>query len=183
MVNKHYVMKAGECLTRGLIIDMPWIGKILSGEKSWEMRSGNTKVRGPIALIQKGTGSVVGLARLIDSKGPLSFEEILDGEAFHRIGPELYSQPDYKWDHAWVLTDPWVLPKPVPYRHKNGAVIWVELDPNALDSINNSLSGCKAQVVRHMPLEQTIDSVIEEPQDVAKIAQPPATKKDHGALP
>lgn len=56
---------------KGLIIDEPWIGKILRGEKVWEMRTTATAVRGRIALIRKGSGTVVGTANLIDSIGPL----------------------------------------------------------------------------------------------------------------
>jgi hypothetical protein len=39
---------------KGLIIDEPWIGYIISGTKAWEMRSRNTAARGRIGLIRKG---------------------------------------------------------------------------------------------------------------------------------
>jgi hypothetical protein len=47
---------------KGLIIDEPWIGYIISGTKTWEMRSRNTVRRGRIALIQKGSKMVIGVA-------------------------------------------------------------------------------------------------------------------------
>ena len=40
---------------KGLIIADPWIGYIISGTKTWEMRSRNTTIRGRIALIRKGS--------------------------------------------------------------------------------------------------------------------------------
>ena len=37
---------------RGLLTKQPWIGTILAGSKTWEIRGSSTEVRGPIALIQ-----------------------------------------------------------------------------------------------------------------------------------
>jgi hypothetical protein len=41
-------------VTKGLIIADPWIGYVLEGSKTWEMRSSKTSVRGPFGLIRKG---------------------------------------------------------------------------------------------------------------------------------
>lgn len=87
-------------IKRGLVIAQPWITKILNGEKTWEMRSSNTSVRGPVALIEKGSGTIVGIATIEDSIGPLTFDEIFDHEDKHRVGPEIYTQDDFKWNHA-----------------------------------------------------------------------------------
>ena len=57
---------------KGLIIDEPWIGFILSGRKTWEMRSRNTQIRGRIGLIRKGSKMVVGVADLVDTVRDLS---------------------------------------------------------------------------------------------------------------
>jgi len=46
-------------IIKGLIIDTPHIDNILSGQKTWEMRSTQTKQRGLVALIRKGSGTVV----------------------------------------------------------------------------------------------------------------------------
>ena len=56
----------------GLIIRSPWIETILAGEKTWEIRSSNTNVRGPIARIRGGSGRVVGTCDLVDCIGPLT---------------------------------------------------------------------------------------------------------------
>jgi hypothetical protein len=47
---------------KGLIIDEPWIGMIIAGKKTWEMRSRNAMVRGRIGLIRKRPKTVVGVA-------------------------------------------------------------------------------------------------------------------------
>ena len=62
--------------TKGLVIKSPAIDKILLGIKTWEMRSKSTQVRGPIALIKKGSGQIVGIANLVDVKGPLMLKSV-----------------------------------------------------------------------------------------------------------
>lgn len=128
-------------VSRGLIIDQPWIGKILRGEKTWEMRSTRTSIRGPVALIEKGSGTVVGVASILDSLGPLSLQDISENLKAHRVGPEIYTQSDYKWNHAWALGEVIPLSHPIKYRHKSGAVIWVELDAAAREALKETLMG------------------------------------------
>jgi hypothetical protein len=70
-------------VSRGLIIDMPWIELILEGRKDWEMRTRATRPRGRIALIPKGSGAIYGLATLIEVKGPFGREQLLENAA-HR---------------------------------------------------------------------------------------------------
>lgn len=119
-------------VTHGLIIDAPWIDLILTGEKVWEMRSTATQRRGPIALIRKGSKQIVGVAYLQETLGPFNIDELdLFGDR-HHIPPSLYRKNEYKWHHAWLLKDIEPLAKSIPYKHKLGAVIWVELDPDAL---------------------------------------------------
>lgn len=125
--------RAGESIgkipTKGLIIKSPYIEKILSGAKTWEMRSSATQVRGPIALIKKGSGQVVGVANLVDVKGPLSLQDRLETIDKHHISPEqLETGETEKWHTAWVLENARPLITPVHYQHPNGAVIWVNLD-------------------------------------------------------
>src|SRR5438876_7688725 len=62
--NSHYPRE--ERRVKALIIDEPWISMIVSGQKTWEMRSRNTQVRGRIGLIRKGSKTVIGLADLVD---------------------------------------------------------------------------------------------------------------------
>jgi len=119
-------------ITRALIIDEPWIDYILDGNrgvpKDWEMRSTNTKLRGPIGLIEKGTGKIVGVAELVDSQGPLERDEMLCARPHHQIPAESIKAGEVdKWNHAWKLDHAKRLRTPVRYDHPPGAVIWVKL--------------------------------------------------------
>ena len=51
-------------MERALIIKKEWVDKILSGGKTWEMRSTKTTVTGVIGLIESGSGLLVGEATL-----------------------------------------------------------------------------------------------------------------------
>ena len=122
-------------ITKALIIDEPWLTKILNGDKDWEMRSTLSKFRGVFGLIRKGSGQVIGIANLKGISGPYNNAELAHHFNHHQVGCDLTSSPDYKWRHAWELSDIKKLAQPVPYVHKNGAVTWVELDDLAVESI------------------------------------------------
>lgn len=114
---------------KGLIIDTPHIDNVLSGRKTWEMRSRPTNIRGSIALIRKGSGTVIGVADLVDCLGPLDAHEIASSRSLHMIDEARLADPSVaKWNRAWVLRNARLLRKPVEYRHPFGAVIWVNLD-------------------------------------------------------
>jgi len=84
-------------LSRGLVILPEPLRKILDGWKTWEIRSSATKIRGPIALIESGSGSVVGTCELIDSVGPLTRAQCLANA--RRAG----NFTPHAGSHAWVL--------------------------------------------------------------------------------
>lgn len=115
-------------IERGLVIREPWIGKILRGEKTWELRSRATTRRGWIALIRQGSGLVVGVARLHEVLPPLDWPALQSSAPLHGVGvgqlPEVWEQG---WVVPWVLKDVRVFDRPVPYQHKPGAVTWVDL--------------------------------------------------------
>ena len=114
---------------KALVIDEPWIDKILRGKKIWEMRKATCRIRGRIGLIRKGSGQVVGVADLVDSKAPLaSRKEYAVAERFHGIPPDQQAQAFAGgWRTPWVLARVRPLPRPVRYIHPSGAVIWVNL--------------------------------------------------------
>ncbi|WP_312529539.1 hypothetical protein [Paracoccus sp. (in: a-proteobacteria)] len=113
-------------ITRGLVIDNPWIGHILAGRKDWEMRSQATAHRGWFGLIRKGSGQVVGLARLVDCGASLSQSEMLASHDHHRIPTDMILRGEVaKWIIPWKLADIIPLEKPVSYEHRSGAVTWV----------------------------------------------------------
>lgn len=112
----------------GLIIQSPWIEKILAGQKTWEIRTRHASRRERIALIKSKSGCIFGTCRVVDCIGPLTSEEMLANEDKHRVPEEMlsrYCRPDQTY--AWVLADPQRLVTPIRYRHPPGAVIWVRL--------------------------------------------------------
>ena len=127
--------------TKGLIIKSPYIDRILAGTKTWEMRSTNTNVRGPIALIKQGSGQIIGVANLVDVKGPLSDQEKLDNINQHQISVERLQAGDTaKWNVAWVLESAQLLDTPINYQHPNGAVIWVNLEAKVQENLALAIS-------------------------------------------
>ena len=123
---------------KGLVIDEPWISLIVSGQKTWEMRSRNTLVRGPIALIRKGSKTVIGTADLVRTLPKLSPSELKESVDNHRV-PESEIGEDFKYTTAWVLECRRLLREPVPYRHPPGAVIWVNLASEVTTMIERRL--------------------------------------------
>lgn len=114
---------------KGLVIRSPWVELILDGLKTWELRGRATRVRGRIALIRKGSGTVVGHCNVVGVVGPLSRAELLSSTRRHRVEsrelPGVVAR--YRKAYAWVLANPRRLKRPARYRHPSGAVIWVNL--------------------------------------------------------
>lgn len=111
-------------IDRALIVKKEWLDKILDGSKPWELRSTKTNIRGRIALIESGTGLIVGEITLYGcSPTPIPKNKKLI--KYHRVeNLELLD----KWKYAWYLKDAERYEKPIPYVHPQGAVIWVKLN-------------------------------------------------------
>lgn len=111
---------------RALIVADPWIGKILSGEKTWEMRSAPTKIRGRVGLIRKGSGLIVGSVEIIDVLPPLDRNAAMVTKNLHKVADvELLE----KWKYPWVLKNVVEFETPLEYEHPRGAVVWVKIQP------------------------------------------------------
>ena len=115
---------------RALVIREPWVGLILAGDKTWELRSRPTAVRGAIGLIRKGSGTVVGVAELATSLPSLTdAAAFARSEPFHRVPRDQQAGAiERHWITPWVLKDAKPLRRPVTYVHRPGAVVWVTLD-------------------------------------------------------
>ncbi len=123
-------------ITKALIIAAPWIGRLLDGSKTWEMRSTAASHRGWFGLIRKSSGAVYGVARLVEVGAPLSPAEMIETYKYHRIPASMvWSGEVAKWNTPWKLADIQRFDTPIPYQHKSGAVTWVELDPEAVAAI------------------------------------------------
>lgn len=126
---------------KGFIVDTPYIDYILSGEKTWEMRSRNCSIRGLVALIKKGTKTVVGVVNIVDAIGPLVNDQLRSNTDKHRLTVNQLDDPRIaKWNNAWVLEHARKLPNPIPYKHPSGAVIWVSLDEETSKQIRRVIS-------------------------------------------
>ena len=100
---------------------------ILDGKKTWEIRGRHTHVRGRIALIQGGSGLIVGTCDLTDVVGPLTLEEFQAKANKAGLTPDEARTRPYKKTYAWVLTNVSRFKPARPYKHPYGAVIWVKL--------------------------------------------------------
>ena len=110
---------------KGLIIKEQWLNKIFSGDKTWEIRSSNTKIRGKIYLIQSGTKCIYGECEIEDSiKLDLLTYQTTNK---HCIARNLETLP-YKNTYAWIISNAKKYKNPIPYNHPMGAVIWVNID-------------------------------------------------------
>ena len=158
---------------KALIIDEPWIGKILRGEKNWEMRKTACHLRGQFALIRKGSGAVVGIAEMIDSLPPIgSRKAYAEAERHHGIPPDRQERAFTDgWATPWVLANARALKKPVAYPHPSGAVVWVNLDPAIEAAVRAELGGSGST---SMPGNPTPEPAAAQMPKVAAAARPPA---------
>lgn len=143
-------------INKALIIADPWIGYILNGSKTWEMRASSTSHRGWFGLIRKGTGAIYGVARLVDVGAPLNAAEMVRTTDHHRIPADLIeSGVVAKWNTPWRLADVRPLTTPVPYGHPSGAVTWVTLGDNIAEAIASQLNGLRSvQTATNGPVHQ-----------------------------
>lgn len=157
-----------------LIIREPWIGLILAGRKTWEMRSSGTQIRGRIGLIRKGSGLVVGVADLVESLPPLDAAQFADARNRHQVPPE--NEADALgggWVHPWVLADARALPRPVPAGQKPGQVIWVPLSPAVAAEIDDQIGPSTCAVSQsHAVSEASAATIAQKP--IAKASVPGA---------
>lgn len=116
---------------KGLILKNEPANDILNGLKTVEMRGCRTNNRGTIGIIKSGTKQVWGTAELYDCVELT--KELYEGawKDKHRSNKTyeelllIYPKP-----FAWLLKNAVKFEKPKPYNHKQGCVIWVNLDQN-----------------------------------------------------
>ena len=104
-----------------LKIDDKWVNLILNGNKSWEIRRRNTKIRERIALGNTKIKCCVGYARIVDSI-EMTVEELKKYNDKHQANGFLdnYAR-GRKILFAWVLEEVEVEAKPESYSHSTGS--------------------------------------------------------------
>jgi hypothetical protein len=122
-----------------LIIREPWIGMILSGRKTWEMRSRSTRIRGRIGLIRKGSGLVVGVADIVGCLPPLGAEEFASARDRHGVPAEMDEAVlAAGWCIPWVLENVRRLEASVLAGQRSGQVTWVPLAPDVAERVSSA---------------------------------------------
>ena len=98
-----------------LFVKPPFAGYIVDGVKSLEYRTQYTRIRGRIGIIESGTGTVIGDAELYACWESLKHDGI--------------------WQ--WVLSNARRYHTAVPFEHKKGAMVWINLD---IDPMKQSIA-------------------------------------------
>ncbi len=112
-----------EVIEKALIVKKVWLDKIFDEGKIWEMRTTPTKITGTIGLIESGSGLIVGEVNLIGcSHIPIKpNDKYID---LHKVEDIKLLE---KWKYPWILSEAKRYDNPIPYKHPQGAVIWVNL--------------------------------------------------------
>lgn len=118
----------------GLIIKKNWLNKILSGEKTLEIRGSKTAHIGEqIALIESGSSQIKGFC-VIKSVTALTEDKWETEKVRHCVELSFKDlSKRYKTAYAWELTDVIACKQPILYKHPQGAVIWVNLEDLGLE--------------------------------------------------
>jgi hypothetical protein len=121
-----------DSLTHALIVRDPWGSYLLSGEKTWELRSRATSIRGRIGLIRSRSGLIVGSINLVDCLAPLTRKQMLASIDKHQVPvDDIDAAIKAGWCVPWVMEKVIAFRKPIPYSHPSGAVTWVLLNRDA----------------------------------------------------
>ena len=146
-------------MDRGLVIKREWCEQIFAHGKRWEIRGERCNRRGPFAIAESGTSTLVGEATLADCFQvgryiketrrlvPYSQEEndlrlfLGRPEHFEKHRITDLSIVTYPVVYAWVLDEPRRYEVPIPYVHNQGAVKWVDLTKRHLACGDEGPSG------------------------------------------
>jgi len=115
---------------RALIIKEPWASKVVSGEKTIELRSRKTtKVGQEIYIAKAGTKTLIGRVT-IEKCVQLTIDDYLKLQDKHlahlRLSEyNLQALFNNKKLYGWYLKDAVQFDKPIPYDHPQGAQMWV----------------------------------------------------------
>lgn len=124
--------------SRGLVVRAGPLGKILTGNKTLELRSKHNRQLGPIALIQQGSKKIYGVAEIVESIGPMSMAEFKARSPEHGVEPDRLQQVfDEGHIIGWRMANIRRLSIPVPYIHKG--MSQVKLDETAIQALRIAL--------------------------------------------
>jgi hypothetical protein len=134
-----------------LLIRRPSIDFIIGGKQTWDIRRSKTTIRGRIALVPSGSGTVTGICDIVECLGPLTPDQFRKNAEKAAL---LEQDADLGYHHnkfAWVLANPHRLMKSVPYKHPVGANTWVKLDRRVERKILDQLQSSPEKAVGRKP--------------------------------
>jgi hypothetical protein len=106
---------------RCLKIDDDWVNSILSGKKTWEIRTRNTNIRERIALGNTKTKCYVGYATIVDSV-EMTVAEMSKHNDMHQANDFLRQYAKNRETlFAWILKDIENEPNPKLYTFSTGS--------------------------------------------------------------
>lgn len=112
-------------MDKAFIVKEHWGNLILDGSKPWEIRGTGTQVRGRVGVIFSGTGMIQGSVEIVGTSLLLREDFNLFRKYHHILGD--FEDLPYKRPHIWLLRNATRFSEPVPYQHRQGAVVWVRL--------------------------------------------------------
>jgi len=116
-------------IKRAFFLIPRWNALVISGVKSWELRTNATHIREQVGIIEKGSGAVVGVCTIVACHGPLTEGELAATFPKHLTTPadrqRLAGARPYRY--AWVLDQVQALAVPVPYLHRPGTQGWATI--------------------------------------------------------
>lgn len=89
---------------KSLFVRAPFAGWIVDGIKKIEYRSRATAIRGKVGIIQSRSGNVIGETEITDCRWNSELELF-----------------------EWQLANSLRYAEPVPFQHKSGAVVWIDI--------------------------------------------------------
>jgi hypothetical protein len=136
--NHTLTARDDKACSRGLVVDAGPLEKILSGNKTMELRSKHHRQLGLIALIQKGSKRIFGVAEIVESIGPMTMAEFKARASEHSVEPSRLQQVfDEGHIIGWRMKNIRRLIMPVPYIHKG--MSQVKLDEAAIQALQVAL--------------------------------------------
>ena len=117
-----------------LIIQQPWIGLILDGRKTNEIRGRICKKRPGERVylaLSGGGGIILGSAEFTGCTGPLTEQDYAARANAHCVAGA--ALPYGGSTYAWGVRAPERFAQPVRYRHKPGVVVWAKMEAAQAD--------------------------------------------------
>ena len=111
-----------------LFVREPFAERIISGRKTWEIRTRPTDRRGRIAIVSHR--GLIGTVDLYDVEGPLRLADLVGQVGKHRAPLRLLqTYAAGRALYAWALREPARLDPPIVLRRGRGPVVWFKLKP------------------------------------------------------